>query len=386
MARPPISLAEFEAFFRDNLPVEVARPGRTELVSPPEHIARWQPILANRGWAAPRWPTKWGGAGFSELEQLHFDLARVRAGAPNQDPFAHSLVGPVLNVFGTEAQKAEHIPPMLEGTRLWCQGFSEPGSGSDLASVRTSAVLDGKDYVINGQKIWTSYAHHADWIFLLVRTDADAAKHQGLSFLLVDMRTPGIEVRPIISIDGEHHLNEVFLDDVRTPAANLIGKPGQGWEITKFLLNNEHVSVAELPAMRSFFTRLTAALVDQKFGDERLIDMPSFRLAMAELATELTAVEALLLRIIGLADSSSKEAHVLGSMLKIKATQLQQDLSDLLMQALGDTSVILSAHGGDALHDSAQVAAEFLFRRASTIYGGTTEVQRGIIARHHFGF
>ncbi|WP_340524938.1 acyl-CoA dehydrogenase family protein, partial [Cupriavidus necator] len=224
--QPEPSLASFRQdirdFLRRSLPADLPR-RKDGMRSPRANLVRWQRILNAHGWGAPYWPKEHDGTGWSVAQRLAFDEECAAAGAPSLDTFAHKLVGPVINHFGTSGQKAEHLAPILNGERLWCQGFSEPGSGSDLASLRTRAVRDGKHYIVNGQKIWTSYAHQADWIFLLVRTDTQAKKQAGISFLLVDMKTPGITVRPIVSIDGCHHLNETFFDEVRVPAGNLVG-------------------------------------------------------------------------------------------------------------------------------------------------------------------
>ncbi|HBD39272.1 MAG TPA: acyl-CoA dehydrogenase, partial [Cupriavidus sp.] len=228
---------EVRNFLRQHQPADLAR-RKDGLRSPRADVVLWQRILNAQGWGAPYWDREHGGTGWSVQQRLVFDEECAAAGTPSQDSFAQKLVGPVLNHFATPGQKAEHLPPIFNGDRLWCQGFSEPGAGSDLASLRTRADRDGDHYVVNGQKIWTSYAHHADWIFLLVRTDPAVKKQSGISFLLVDMKTPGITVRPIISIDGCHHLNETFFDNVRVPVANLVGAEGEGWKITKFLLNN----------------------------------------------------------------------------------------------------------------------------------------------------
>jgi acyl-CoA dehydrogenase len=384
--------AEVRAFLHDNLPRELAGKPVGSVRSMRPDLVRWQQILHRQGWGAPYWAKKDGGTGWSVLQRLVFDEECVAAGAPTQDGFAHKLLGPVLNAFASEEQKAAHIPHILSGERLWCQGFSEPGSGSDLASLRTRAQRDGDFYVVNGQKIWTSYAHESDWIFLLVRTDTEVKKQAGISFLLVDMKTPGIAVRPIRSIDDCHHLNETFFDNVRVPVANRIGAEGDGWTITKFLLNNEHASAAELPLLRRYLIQLHQLAAIQRVGREPLIATPEFALRLARIEAEVSAIAMMVKRVAALEQDHSPAAHALGSMLKVRGTELQQRISELMVEALGDYGAVAYPEPHDACEGVPMpfqevgrgIANEMFFRRASTIYGGTSEVQRGIIAKMLF--
>jgi acyl-CoA dehydrogenase len=359
-----------------------------------ENQIRWQKILNGQGWGAPEWSVEHGGPGWSLSQVLAFNEECVAAGAPAQDIFAQKLLGPVLNAFATPEQKAEHLPPIFNGDRLWCQGFSEPGSGSDLASLRTRADLvtgtDDNYYVVNGQKIWTTYGHQADWIFLLVRTNPEAKKQAGISFLLVDMKTPGITVRPIRSIDDCHHLNEIFFDNVRVPVKNLIGAEGGGWSITKFLLNNEHASTAELPLLQRYLRDLRQMATRERIGDHLLCDRPEFALKLARLEAEVQAIAMMVQRVAAFEQEHNPASHTLGSMLKIRGTELQQKISEFLVDSLGDYGAVTypCVHGGadtgEALpmqEIASGVAADMFFRRATTIYGGTSEVQRGIIAK-----
>ncbi|QQX82809.1 acyl-CoA dehydrogenase [Cupriavidus necator] len=393
---PDPTLAEFRqqvrTFLRERLPTDLPR--RTHgMRSPGETVMQWQRVLHDNGWGAPYWPKEHGGTGWSVTQRLVFDEECAAAGTPSQDAFAQKLVGPVVNHFGTPEQKAEHIGPMLRGERLWCQGFSEPGSGSDLASLRTQAVRDGDHYVVNGQKIWTSYAHHADWIFLLVRTDTSGKKQAGISFLLVDMKTPGITVRPIISIDGCHHLNETFFDNVRVPVANLIGSEGDGWKVTKFLLNNEHASTADLPTLRRLQRQLHAIAAKPAAG-RTLGQHHQFSLRLARYESELKAVEVMVQRVAALEEDHSPTAHAMGSMLKIRGTELQQQMGQFLVESLGDYAPVAYPASDDfqpgrdhalPMQDTMQdIATEMFFRRATTIYGGTSEIQRSIIAKSLF--
>ncbi|MCG5076169.1 acyl-CoA dehydrogenase [Paraburkholderia tagetis] len=383
---------EVRAFLRTHLPAELAG-SQHGVRSPRAALVRWQGILNKHGWGAPYWEKEHGGTGWTPQQRLAFDEECAVAGTPSQDVFGQRLLGPVLNHFATPEQKAEHLPHIFAGTRLWCQGFSEPGSGSDLASLRTQAVRDGDHYVVNGQKIWTSYAHQADWIFLLVRTDASVKKQAGISFLLVDMKTPGITVRPIVSIDGCHHLNETFFDDVRVPVANCVGGEGAGWNVTKFLLNNEHAATADLPTLVRFQRQLRALAATLRANGEPLVRQPAFALRLARLEAELQAVSMMVQRVAVLEQDHRPTAHVMGSMLKIRGTELQQKMSEFLVEALGDYGAIAypesHADEGDAWPVPGAgmgpgIASEMFFRRASTIYGGTSEVQRGIIAKLMF--
>ncbi|MFD1555016.1 acyl-CoA dehydrogenase family protein [Paraburkholderia silviterrae] len=382
-------------FLREKVPADLLGLPRCTR-SPREQILRWQKLLNAHGWGAPYWPKEHGGTGWSVPQMLVFDDECTAAGTPTQDGFVQKMLGPVLNAFATPEQKAEHLPAALDGERLWCQGFSEPGAGSDLASLRTRAVLvksgDGDHYVVNGQKIWTSYAHHADWIFMLVRTETGVKKQAGISFLLVDMKTPGITVRPIRSIDDAHHLNETFFENVRVPAKNLIGAEGAGWSITKFLLNNEHATTADLPDIKRYMRELCRMATTLRSGEGRLIDQPAFALKLARLSAEQEAIGMMVQRVANLEMRHDPASHVLGSMLKVRATELQQRITEAQVEALGDYGAVAYAHPHEAspvppypLQEMARgVANDMFLRRAATIYGGTSEVQRGIIAKLQF--
>lgn len=383
---------EVRQFLREHLPADLAGKPIGSVRSVRADVARWQRILNAKGWGAPYWAKEHDGTGWTVLQRLVFDEECIAAGAPTQDGFAQKLFGPVLNAFGTPEQQAAHRPHILRGERLWCQGFSEPGAGSDLASLRTRAIRDGDHYVVNGQKIWTSYAHESDWIFLLVRTDVDGRKQSGISFLLADMKTPGITVRPIRSIDDCHHLNETFFDNVRVPVGNRIGNEGDGWKITKFLLNNEHATAADLPMLKRYMMRLHTLAQSQSAGNGPLIEQAGFALRLARLEAELTAIGMMVSRVAAMEQDHSAAAHAMGSMLKIRGTELQQRMSELLVEVLGDYGAVAYPEPHDdgvrrplPLQDIARgVANDMFFRRASTIYGGTSEVQRGIIAKMLF--
>ncbi|SEB24647.1 acyl-CoA dehydrogenase family protein [Variovorax sp. YR216] len=389
---------EVRHFLKECLPADL-RVTPTFSRSKPEAVSRWQKILHARGWGAPYWAAKHGGTGWTMQQILVFDEECVAAGAPTLDGMMHKLLGPVLNAFATPEQKAEHLPAFFKGERLWCQGFSEPGSGSDLASLRTRAELKhdekGDHYVVNGQKIWTSHGHESDWIFLLVRTDTSARKQAGISFLLVDMTTPGITVRPIRSIDDAHHLNETFFDNVRVPVANRIGEEGAGWAITKFLLNNEHATTADLPMLKHYLRQLHALADTPLMGGGRLRERPEFALKLARLEAEVNAVGMFVQRVAALEMAHDPQAHPMGSMLKVRATELQQRITEAHVEALGDHGAVAYPHPAEAAAATCEelplqglargLANEMFFRRASTIYGGTSEVQRSIVAKLLFG-
>ncbi|SCU91314.1 putative acyl-CoA dehydrogenase [Cupriavidus necator] len=383
---------EVRAFLRDQLPATLAG-SKSGVRSEQAELVQWQRILNAHGWGAPYWAREHGGTGWTVQQRLVFDEECAAAGAPSQDGFAQKLVGPVLNHFASTAQKAEHLPPILTGERLWCQGFSEPGSGSDLASLRTQAVRDGDHYVVNGQKIWTSYAHQADWIFMLVRTDPSVKKQAGISFLLVDLKTPGITVRPIISIDGRHHLNETFFDNVRVPVTNLVGAEGEGWKLTKFLLNNEHASASDLPTLLRMLNQLKRLASQAQAGGQPLARRHAFAQRLARYDAEVHAISVMVQRVAALEADHSPAAHAMGSMLKLRGTELQQALSEFLVESLGDHGAVAypaecePGNSTSLMPDMVRsIVGEMFYRRAATIYGGSSEIQRGIIAKMLFQF
>lgn len=381
-------------FLRDALPPELAtRTLRGHHFLREDSLA-WMKILHRQGWSAPNWPVQHGGTGWSQVQQLVFDEECTIAGAPERTVVGLSLLGPVLYTFGSDMQKARHLPPILRGDTWWAQGFSEPNSGSDLASLRTTAVLDGEHYIVNGQKIWTTQAHLADWIFMLVRTDPTAKPQKGISFLLADMRSPGITIRPIISIDGEHSLNEVFFDQVRVPRENLVGEPGAGWTYAKFLLEHERAWSAEVPRNKRMFARALSLASQSHDGMPPLIENSVFAQRLAQAQIELQALEFMTLRALSERDSASYTPQwPVGSVLHVRGSELQQTLGDLMLEALGSYGLVLyPEYTGELASgyppgpvEAHGVASDFLYRRATTIYGGSNEIQRNIIARSLLG-
>ncbi len=386
---------EVRAFFKAKLPEHFKRQAQLA----PSYVKKedtraWHRALYEQGWIAPRWPVEYGGTGWTPTQKHIYEEEYQRAYAPRLSSFGIGLVGPVIFTFGTPEQKAQHLKPILSGEITWCQGYSEPGAGSDLASLKTRAVRDGDDYVVNGQKIWTSHAHHADWIFALVRTDSDPAKkrQEGISFLLIDMKTPGVDVRPIISIDGGHYLNEVFFTDVRVPVANRIGEENKGWTYAKFLLGNERTGIAGVGKSRRKIEKIVGVARAERSDDGgALWDDPAFRARLMEYATKLTALENTNLRMLG-REAAGKKIGAEASMLKIAGTEIEQGLNELLVFALGNyvqpyerESLRLDANEFVGPDHGRGAMTEHLLRRAASIYGGTNEVQRDIIAKRVLG-
>ena len=388
---------EVREFFRTALPADIRQKCERGQRIGKEDTVRWQRILNAKGWAVPNWPVEWGGTGWNAVKNYIFKEELQTAPAPDPLSFNVSMVGPVLATFGTEAQKKKFLPQVANLDIWFCQGFSEPGAGSDLASLRTSAVRDGDHYVVNGQKIWTSRAQHADWMFCLVRTDPEAKKQRGISYLLIDMKTPGLEVRPIYTIDGEHHFNEVFFDNVRVPVENLVGEENKGWNYAKYLLGHERVGIARVGQTKYRIKRARELAAKVMVGDTPLSETQRFRDKLAVLEVETKALEITQMRVIansrhlppGVQDPAS-------SILKIKGTELQQAATELLMEIAGVHALpvqhgLLWDGGEDAEAEvigpdwAATVAPDYLMTRAATIYGGSNEIQRNVIAKHLLG-
>ncbi|MGC8508922.1 MAG: acyl-CoA dehydrogenase family protein [Thiomonas sp.] len=339
-------------------------------------------MLHAQGWGAPNWPKEHGGTGWNTVQQSIFDEECALAGAPRQLPFGLKMLGPVLMAFGTQAQRDALLPCIISGDVWWCQGYSEPGAGSDLASLKTRAVRDGDDYVITGQKTWTTLAQYADRMFCLVRTDPAAKPQQGISFLLIDLHAPGVTVRPIITLDGEHEVNEVWLDAVRVPVANRVGEENQGWTIAKYLLGHERANIAGVGIAKRELARLQA-LVQRSHRDGRTLrDSPLFRTRVAQLEIDLLALEITQLRLLQRDGPPGPES----SMLKILGSELQQRIAELLMHAAGPRALPFGLDETDGALDvdtrsDAQLATQYANWRKLSIYGGSNEIQRNILAR-----
>ena len=356
-------------------------------------VVEWQKILNAKGWAVPEWPVEWGGPGWSAARKYIFREELQMAPAPSPLGFNVNMCGPVIIQFGTQAQKARFLPRMANLDDWWCQGFSEPGAGSDLAGLKCRAVRDGDEWVINGQKTWTTLAQHADWIFLLCRTDPAAKKQEGISFILCPMNLPGITVRPIITIEGGHEVNEVFFDDVRVPADMLVGEENKGWDCAKFLLGNERFGQARVGASRERIRRLKIIAREALDGGEPLINDPDFRRQMTEIEVELKALEMTVMRVIA-ADMkrSDGKPNPTTSVLKIKGTEIQQGVSELLMKAAGPYAWVdgdpdeEGSNEWDLAPDWAfGLAGTYFNWRKQSIYGGSNEIQRNIMAKAFLG-
>ncbi len=350
-----------------------------------DDLVGWHRILAAQGWIAPAWPIEWGGTGWSIVQRYIFEEECGRAGAPPIVPFGLLMCGPVLLKFGTDAQKERFLPRIYRGDDFWCQGYTEPGSGSDLASLRTTAVRRGDRYFVNGQKIWTTLAHMADWIFCLVRTGADSARRQdGISFLLVDMKSPGITVRPLMLMDGGHEVNEVFFDDVEVPVANRVHEEGKGWTVAKYLLGHERMNTARIgTSMRELETLKEYAARQRKDGHP-LSNDPRFRDQIARIEIELLALSITNLRFLD-AVRSGQARGAEASILKIKGTEIQQALTELMMQAAGPSMQALVDEAGAEDDMTAALARRYCNYRKTTIYAGSNEIQRNIIAKQVLG-
>lgn len=378
---------EVRAWIREHLPPDMAERGLRRFHFRQEDRRAWTQLLAAKGWSAPTWPVAEGGPGWDPLQVMIFEEECLAAGAPELEEAGLRLAGPVIYTFGTEAQKRRYLDPTRAGEMFWGQGFSERGAGSDLASLSTRAVRDGNEYVINGHKLWTSNVQYADKIFLLAKTDPDA-KQRGISFLIIDARAKGVTIRPIIDIGEGHSVNEVFLDDVRTSADDLIGEENKGWTYAKFLLDNERAFSAEIPRNKAYLARLKTIAAEMPSGTGRLIDDPAFAARIAEAEADLAALEFLTLR--ALAQKEGGTALPVGSLLKVGGSELMQKLGALHVEALGDYGGIAYSPDPEGLSlpgppSAAGALADFFYRRAVTIYGGANEVQRTIIARSFLG-
>ena len=379
--------AEVRAFFDREWPEE--NRGGYKLTR--ETYLPWHKTLYEQGWVAPSWPEEYGGTGWTPTQKYIFNQEMARAEAPPSLAFNISMVGPVIYTFGNDAQKERFLTPTLNGDIWWCQGYSEPGSGSDLASLRTKAVRDGDHYIVNGSKTWTTLAQHADWIFCLVRTNSDVKAQEGISFLLIDMKTPGISVRPIITLGGDHEVNEVFLEDVKVPAENLIGEENMGWTYAKFLLVHERSGIAAVNQSRMALDKIKAIAGDQNLhGDApKLIDDPDFIRKVSEIEIDLMALEYTELRALS-DEESGKPIGASSSIMKIRGTELQQRISHLAVETAGYYAMpyqrALGHNEFPAGPDhTVHAAAGYFNKRKTSIYGGTNEIQRNIIAKAILG-
>lgn len=376
---------EVRAFFKDNFTPELQKRMRGPEFK--KAIVEWQKILHAKGWIAPNWPAEYGGTGWTQTQKYIYETERSEAGIPAPVPFGLSMVGPVIYQFGTPEQKEHYLPRILASDDWWCQGYSEPGAGSDLAALKTKAERDGDDFIINGAKIWTTYAQYADWIFVLVRTSSEGKRQEGITFLLCDMKTEGIKVNPIISIDNEHSLNEVEFNNVRVPVANVVGEIDKGWTVAKALLAHERTSIAGVADCKRVLRQIKEAAAKEVNGGRPLLQDPGFQARLADIEIELQALEFTELRTLA-AMSAGGFPGPESSLLKIKGTELQQATQELRMELAAYYQGVLPTDlDPEQLgHEfGSEARRHFMYGRASTIYGGSNEVQKNIIAKFVLG-
>ena len=382
---------EVRTFIAENYPVNLRLVQDEGHDLSKEDFLSWHRILAKKGWIAPAWPVEYGGPGWTPTQRFIWSEELAAADCIGTMPFGLSMVGPVIYTFGTPEQKERFLPGILSGDDWWCQGYSEPGAGSDLASLRTKAVREGDHYVVNGQKTWTTMAQHADWGFFLVRTDSDAKAQEGISFLLIDMKSPGVTVRPIITLGGEHEVNEVWLEDVRVPVDQRVYEENKGWTCAKFLLAHERTGIAAVARSKRGVEKIKEIARTEMDGDKPLLANAFFKRKVSELEIDLTALEFTELRsLAGVA--AGKGPGPESSLLKIKGSEIQQRITELALEAVGHYGApYFRGFGeGDNEHpigpDYAHRAAPTYFNaRKTTIYGGSNEIQRNIIAKMVLG-
>jgi len=381
-----------ERFIEAALPPELRHKVRNHLRLGKEDFLQWHRIVHRQGWAGASWPKEYGGTGWTAIEQHIWQEACALAGAPIIQPFGISMIGPVLMAYGSAQQKKRFLPRILSGDDWWCQGYSEPGAGSDLASLSTRAERQGDHYIVNGQKAWTTFAQYANWMFCLVRTDPSVPKQKGISFLLIDMATPGITVRPVTMLDGEQDVNEVFLDDVAVPAENLVGVENQGWTYAKYLLGHERTSIAGVGRSKRELAFLKRLASGRSQSGRPLLHDPLFGARIAELEIDLMALELLVLQALS-RDDPGLAGGPDASVMKIMGTGIQQRLTELMIDAVGpyaapldeaylDGTSAASVFGDDT---AAPLARQYLSYRKPAVYGGSTEIQKNIVSRMILG-
>ena len=383
---------EVRDFFRENLAPDLQQKVELSQELGKQDIVRWHKVLLARGWAAPNWPAAFGGPGWSPMQKHIFDDELAAVSAPQPMPFGLSMIGPLIIKFGSDEQKKHYLPRILSGEDWWCQGYSETGAGSDLAALKTKAVGDGDHYVVNGAKTWTPLAQFANMMFCLVRTSDEGKRQQGITFLLIDMTAPGITVRPIITIEGGHEVNEVFFDDVRVPVANLIGEENKGWTYAKVLLGFERTGIAAIGRSKKLILRVREIAARETMGEGTLGDDPNFRLKIAAVEVDLLALESVVLKVLA-AEGGGKEVGPEASLLKIKATEIQQAISELLFEAIGTYAhpyvpeALEAGWNEDPIGPdyAAALAPQYFNWRKRAIYGGPNEIQKNIIAKRVLG-
>ena len=384
------------AFLNENLPRDLQQKVLNHKRLSKEDFVRWHKIVAKQGWVGTGWPIEYGGTGWTSVQRHIWEEECASAGTPSIMPFGVNMVAPVIMAFGNEAQKRYYLPRILNCDDWWCQGYSEPGSGSDLASLKTRAELvksgQGDHYIVNGQKTWTTLAQHADRIFCLVRTNPAARKQEGISFLLIDMKTPGITVRPIIMLDEEHEVNEVFFDNVKVPVENLIGEENKGWTYAKYLLGHERTSIAAVGRAKREMQFLKRIANDHCKNGKPLLEDPVYATKVAGLEIEIMALEMTALRVLSM-ESAGRGPGPEASMLKVKGTEVQQMLTELMVEAVGSYAMPFDPvylegkreHSIAQDDDAAPLASYYFNYRKTSIYGGSNEIQKNIISQMILG-
>ena len=382
---------EVRQFLAEKLPKELSEKVRRGQELTKDDHERWHAILNEQGWLATNWPKEFGGAAWNAVQRHIFEEEAAAHHAPRIVPFGLSMLAPVLQKFGSKEQQDYWLPRILSGEDWWCQGYSEPGAGSDLASLKTTAVKDGDHYIVNGQKTWTTLGQHANMIFCLVRTNKEVKQQEGISFLLIDMETPGITVRPIILLDGGAEVNEVFFDNVKVPVENLVGEENKGWTYAKYLLTHERTNIAGVGFSQAGLQAVKRIAKSEMAGGRPLIENPHFAARVAQAEIDLMAMATTNLRIISKA-AAGQAPGVESSMLKVKGTIIRQEINDLARRAAGVYAMPFAseavAGSNDALpdpNDAGPVAAQYFNNRKLSIFGGSNEIQRGIIAKTMLG-
>ena len=384
---------EVRTFLNEKLPKDISSKVKEHKRLGKEDTIRWQKILNEQGWLALHWPKEHGGTGWSPIQKHIFEEECAEAGAPTVLPFGVNMVAPVIIKFGTQEQKDYYLPRILRSDDWWCQGYSEPGAGSDLAGLKTRAVRDGDHYIVNGQKTWTTLGQHANMIFCLVRTDPDAKKQEGISFLLIDMeKSEGITVRPLITLDGEHEVNEVFFDNVKVPVENLVGEENKGWTCAKYLLTFERTGIAGVGSSKAALAHLKQVAREQQVNGKPLIEEPHFRARLADVEMELMSLEMTNLRTVAAAEAGGVPGAE-SSFLKIMGTELRQEITDLFRRAAGPHALpfLPEELEGDfegpyvGPEFAASVASRYFNFRKLSIFGGSNEIQKNIISKMILG-
>ena len=379
---------EVRTFLEEKLPKRLSEKVRLGKRLSKADYEEWHAILNARGWLAGSWPVEFGGTGWNAVQRHIFEEETTQAHAPRIVPFGLTMLGPVLQKFGNREQQDYFLPRILNGDHWWCQGYSEPGAGSDLASLKTRAVRDGDHYIMNGQKTWTTLGQYANWIFCLVRTDPEAKPQEGISFLLIDMNTPGVEVRPIVLLDGTAEVNEVFFTDVKVPAWNLVGKENEGWTYAKYLLTHERTNIAGIGFSNAGLINLKRIARQETAGGRPLIENPYFAARLAQIEIDLMAMATTNLRVIAKA-AAGQAPGAESSMLKIKGTIIRQEINDLTRRAVGPYAMPFISEALDEGYNADPVGPEYapaatpqyLNNRKLSIFGGSNEVQRTIISK-----